>query len=134
MSANADRGWSLQVERTANAAVAISMLPKYLSGEQIVSLRNQFARQSLLVDVVDIRKITGHDDKDALAGLYSDNELTERSGQLYLLLTRTGEKKTAVSLPAAALLPISTDLILLDPEAHPFFATTVRLLVPNNTR
>jgi hypothetical protein len=126
-----DKGWSLQIEQTQNATVLIANISKYFSVEQLRSLQSQFARQLVSIDIIDIRKLTGRDDKEALEGLYSENELADRSGQPYLFLP---PGKATVSLPTPTLLPLSTDLILVDRQRHPFFATTVRLLVPSNPR
>jgi hypothetical protein len=68
-----------------------------------------------------------------LAELYSENELASHVDQTYVVL-RGGPRKAAAIVPAAALHPIFSDLLLLDSEGHPFFATTVRLLVPNDAR
>jgi hypothetical protein len=67
-----------------------------------------------------------------LADLYSENELASVN-QNYLVL-RAGPRKAAAIIPATALQPIRSDLLLLDKERHPFFATTVQLLAPKDAR
>jgi hypothetical protein len=83
------------------------------------------------MDIEEMRKITGRNERESLAGLYSEDESNGRIAQPYLVLGRGGQKAKS-SLQAPALQQVSTDLILLDLNARPFFSTKVTLLVPNN--
>ena len=126
--------WKLQLEMTQNVTVGVSMIQKFLSEPQFRSILDQFRNQSMKVDVVELQKITGQDDKRALAGLFSEAELSDHANQSYLIFPNGGAPKASVSVSAPALQLISTDLILFDRDRRPYFATTVRLLVPNNAR
>ena len=114
---DADR-WQLYIEQTPNVTVALST-PKLLSSEQFSSLAAQ-----LKFDEVKFNSKT-------LADLYSEGEIESRLFQSYMVIKPKPPKVSAV-VSAPALRQMSSDLMLLDGEAHPFFATTVRLLAPDN--
>ncbi len=111
--------WQLYIEQTPNVTVAISA-PKLLSNNQVSVLYAQ------------LRTTEQKFDTKVLAELYLENEIESRRFQSYLVMNER-QKKIAAVVPAAALHKISSDLILLDRDARPFFATTVRLLAPDNT-
>jgi DNA-binding CsgD family transcriptional regulator len=129
-----DDRWRLRIERTPNVIVGISGVLRLLNEQQFKSMFDQFRRQSVPVDAVDLRKITGRDQKEAFAGLFSEAELPAHADQLYFVFYSEGTTDAKVAVPAVALRPISTDLILFDRERRPFFATTLKLLAPNNAR
>jgi len=83
---------------------------------------------------IELPKLTGQDDGKTLAGLFSAAEFSAHAKQFYLVLLNEGPADASVSVSAPATRPISGDLILFDRDRRPFFATTVRLLAPNNAR
>ena len=111
--------WQLLIEQTPNVTVALST-PKPLSFEQYSSLAAQ-----LKIDEIKFSS-------KALADLYSENEIDSRLFQSYMVFKARPNKGIAV-VSAPALRKVSSDLMLLDGEARPFFATRVRLLAPDNT-
>ena len=127
---DANDRWRLQIKRTPNVIVGISGIPKLLSQSQFASISDQFRSQSVSVDLVPLTKITGREEREALAGLYSEAELPAHVDQLYLVLGGGGAEVVKAAVPAVALRPISTDLLLFDRKGQPFFATTLRLLAP----
>jgi hypothetical protein len=114
--------------------VGIAGVLRLLNEQQFRSIFDQFRRQSVPVDAVDLRKITGRDEREAFAGLFSEAELPAHADQLYFVLYSEGATEAKVAVPAVALRVISTDLVLFDRERRPFFATTLSLLAPNNAR
>ncbi|WP_213287570.1 hypothetical protein [Bradyrhizobium sp. sGM-13] len=114
--------WQLLIDQQApNVAVAIS-LPNDI--DQYAFLARQLQADGPIKF-----------DAKTLAALYSETELEERLTRPYLVLPRRDRliKHFAV-LPAGRLRETSSDLMLLDGDARPFFATTVRLLTPDNAR
>lgn len=110
--------WQLLIEQTPNVTVALSA-PEGISQEQFRSLDAQ-------MKVEEIKLGSG-----ALAGLYTEDEATSRLSHPYIIF-KSKPKKAVALVPAAVLRQISSDLVLLDGEARPFFATAVRLLAPDN--
>jgi hypothetical protein len=60
---------TLQIEKPNDIAVAISVAPKFFNLEQYNSLRAQLERQSMRLGLDQMRKLTGIDEHQALAGL-----------------------------------------------------------------
>lgn len=131
---SSDNRWRLRIQRTPNVIVGISGVLRHLNGQQSRSLFDQFKEQSIPVEGIDLRKMTGRDEKEAFAGLFSEAELSAHVNQVYLVLYSEGAADAKAAVPAGALRPISTDLVLFDRERRPFFATTLRLLAPSDTR
>ncbi|MBR1071283.1 MULTISPECIES: hypothetical protein [Bradyrhizobium] len=131
---SSDNRWKVRIQRTPNVIVGISGVLRLLSGQQFRSLFDQFKEQSVQVDGIDLRKMTGRDEKEAFAGFFSEAELPAHANQVYLVLYSGGAADAKAAVPAGALRPISTDLVLFDRERRPFFATTLRLLAPSDTR
>jgi hypothetical protein len=125
-----DGQWTLQISRTPN--VIIAMAAKFLSGEQLGSLLSQISNQKARVSAGPLSKTIEREDRDVLSKLFSESEITERADQPYIILFSGGDLSLKVQMPARSPRPTMTDLILFDPERRPFFATTVRLLAPNN--
>jgi hypothetical protein len=114
---NQDR-WQLFVDQTQNVTVALAT-PKGLTAEQFKFLDAQ-------TNVAETKlSSTG------LAELYSEDEVKSRQTQPYIIFK--GRMKVGAKMPAATLQQTSSDLVLLDGEARPFFATQVKLLAPDNT-
>jgi hypothetical protein len=114
--------WQLRIEQTPNVALALSM-PTTVNSEQFTSLSRQLDGGGPI-------KTT---DRKILAGLYSETELQSRLDQSYLVLNGKLPKVLA-AIPAAALRPFTSDLMILDRNGRPLFATTVRMLVPDSSR
>jgi len=110
--------WQLLIEQTPNVTVALAV-PQGLSQEQFRSLDAQMK--------VEANKLSS----DGLAGLYSEDEAKSRLSQQYIIFKEKPKKALAL-VPAAVLRQSSSDLVLLDGEARPFFATAVKLLAPDN--
>jgi hypothetical protein len=115
------KGWALIVEQTPNVSVALAM-PKDISTDLFPILSKQLQA-----------KLPTEFSSKELSGLYSDEELSSRTSQVYALL-QSRSPKVLATLQASAFLQTSSDLVLLKDNGEAFFAASVRLIVPSTAR
>lgn len=114
--------WQIIVEQTPNIMLAIAA-PRELSADQYSSLTEQLKADAPIKF-----------DFKTLADLYSGKEVEDRLSQPFIVLRWGHPTKSAAIMSATSLKTISSDVMLFDRESRPFFATTVKLLVPNSAR
>jgi len=123
--------WQFVLELSPNVIAAVA-LNEFLNVEQITQAVAQFRTQAVKVSEGPLEKTVGRNDKDVLSALFQDDELGGRTNQHYLVFYSGGSApKISMALSASGTRPISTDLILFEPDGQPFFATALKLAAPN---
>jgi hypothetical protein len=130
-SGDGDRSWTFSVERPTNVSVAIASLPSLMGLDQLTSMIAQFGKQSIRTEAVPLSRITKREDKEALADIFSQDELVSRLDQQYFVMFSGGPAKAFVVIPnSGAVRQVYVDVFFFDEKNQPFFATTVGLLLP----
>jgi hypothetical protein len=130
-SSDGDRLWVLHVERSANVSVAIASLPSLMRLDQLTSIIAQFGKQSIRTEAMPLSRITKREDKEALADLFSQDEIVSRLDQQYFVMFSGGPAKAEAIIPnSGAVRQVYLDVFFFDQKNQPFFATTVGLLLP----
>jgi hypothetical protein len=127
-----DNKWRFVLELLPNVIAALA-LNEFLNVEQITQAVAQLRTQAVKVSEGPLEKTVGRNDKDVLSALFRDDELGGRTNQHYLVFYSgsSGGPKISMALSASGTRPISTDLILFQPDGQPFFATALKLAAPN---
>ena len=124
-SRRTEKGLVFQLEQPANVVIAMSSLAATFSAEQFSVLSRGLDAP---IAPANFQQYTKLDAAKALGGLFSDKELAERVKQEYVFFPPA--RKAAIEIPTVGVQQVSADLIILDRQLQPQFATEIIVLVP----
>jgi hypothetical protein len=123
ISQRTDKGIALTIKQTPNVSVAMSALAEYLPAGQFDLLTAHVPP----IPYAGFQEFTRLDAAKALGGMFSPEELPARMNQRYLFFPRA--ENVSIQIPAAQVMEVPADLIILDPKLQPLFATRIAVLV-----